>query len=299
MPAGGCYLPDCPEPTPLVIFFHGGGFTGGNKSSANGDSHAAQTREMLRHCVAYAAANYRLLKIPSREQGTSSIPAQGGVRRSLDDSARAVQFMRYYSHALNLDPERVAVYGASAGAGISLWLGTTDDLADPTSSDPIERESSRVSAAGALGTQATYDILDWERVLLPLTSLFVDVLGGTDVPTVARAVGADYYLLTFLGVETVEELYSEEGMAYRAGVDMLENMDAGDAPIYVHNYNPGFGNLLNLFLHHGLHAIAVEDRADEVDLEVVAYVNAPAPYGREDPSGETLPEFFLRHLGVD
>ncbi|MDG2305231.1 MAG: alpha/beta hydrolase fold domain-containing protein [Candidatus Binatia bacterium] len=293
------YLPDCSEPTALVIFFHGGGFTGGNKSAANDNPHASRTRDLLRDCVAFATVNYRLLKVPSQGEGTSSIPAQGGVRTSLDDAARALQFMRYHSHSLNLAPERVAVYGVSAGAGISLWLATTDDLADPNSEDPVERESSRISAAGAFATQATYDILDWEAVLLPLTSQFAAALGGTDIPTVAAAVGAQNYLLTFLAQETIEGLYEEDALAYQAEVDMLENMDAQDAPIYVHNYNVGLSNLLNAFLHHPLHAMAVEDRADEVGLEVVAYAEAPAPFNREDLSGETLPEFFRRHLGVD
>ena len=31
------YLPECDDPTPLVIYIHGGGFTGGDKSSAHND----------------------------------------------------------------------------------------------------------------------------------------------------------------------------------------------------------------------------------------------------------------------
>lgn len=293
------YLPDCAEPTPLVIYFHGGGFTGGDKSAGHRGGQAASAREMLADCVAFATANYRLLKIPSGSEGTSSIPAQGGVQTSLDDAARVLQYIRYYAHSLNLDPERVAVYGASAGAGISLWLGTSDDLANPASDDPVERESSRVSAVGAFATQATYDIMDWEAILLPLTSQFAGALGGTDIPTVAAAVGAKNYLLTFLAQETIEGLYTEEARAYQARVDMLENMDAGDAPIYVHNYRTGLSNLLDTFLHHSLHAIAVHERAVEVGVEVVSYAEGPEPYVLEDASGENLGEFFRRHLGVD
>lgn len=287
------YLPDCDEPTPLVIYIHGGGFTGGDKSGAA--SHAADIREFLQHCVAYASINYTLLKVPSAAQGVSSIVAQGGVLTSLKDAARALQFMRYHFSSLNLDIENVALYGGSAGAGASLWLGTHSEMADPDNPDPVLRESTRVKAVGALATQATYDLLVWETVLLPITESLEDALGGTDIPTVAQAVGATNYLLTFLGVDSVDAIYTPDNEAYRANVDMLAMMDSGDAPIYIHNFRTGFDDLLNMFLHHGLHALAVKQRADEVGLESVAYSEEPA-YPLTDPSGEGLTSFLRRHI---
>ncbi|MCB1703525.1 MAG: carboxylesterase family protein [Halioglobus sp.] len=287
------YLPDCDDPTPLVIYIHGGGFTGGDKSA--GHSNADGVREFLQNCVAFATINYTLLTVPSPAEGVSSIVEQGGVLPSLEDTARALQFMRYHFSSLNIDPENVAAYGASAGAGASLWLGTHDDLADPDNEDPVLRESTRLKAAGALATQSTYDLIRWEQVLLPITKSLEGVLGGTDIPTVAQAVGATNYLLTFLGVDSIDAIYTPENEAYRANVDMLGMMDAGDAPIYVHNFKTGFDDLLNLFLHHGLHALAVKERADEVGLESVAYIEEPA-YALEDPSGESLNSFLLRHI---
>lgn len=287
------YLPDCDEPTGLVIYIHGGGFTGGDKSG--GHSNIEHIRTFLQSCVAYATISYFLLDVPSAAEGTGSIAAQGGVLTSLRDTARALQFMRYHFESLNLDPERVATYGVSAGAGASLWLGTHDDMADPDSEDGVLRESTRVKAVGALATQSTYDLLRWEDILLPLTERFAPVLGGTDIPTVAAGVGATNYLLTFLGVPTVEDIYSAENEEYRANVDMLGLMDAGDAPIFVYNYETGFGDLLNMFLHHGLHALAVKERADEVGLHNVAYSDDPE-YNFQDPSGEELTSFLLRHI---
>ena len=235
------YLPDCDDPTPLVIYIHGGGFTGGDKS--NGHSNAEGIRELLQNCVAFATINYTLLTVPSAEEGVSSIVAQGGVLPSLED--------------------------------------------------PVLRESTRLKAVGALATQSTYDLLRWEQVLLPITQSLEGVLGGTDIPTVAGAVGATNYLLTFLGVDSIDAISTPENEAYRANVDMLGLMDAGDAPIYVQNFQTGFDDLLNLFLHHGLHALAVKERADEVGLESVAYSEEPA-YALTDPSGENLNSFLLR-----
>ena len=66
------------------------------------------------------------------------------------DSARALQFLRLHAKEYNLDPAAVAATGSSAGADISLWLGFHTDLADPTSDDPVKRQSTRVSAVGAI-----------------------------------------------------------------------------------------------------------------------------------------------------
>ncbi|MCB1842468.1 MAG: alpha/beta hydrolase [Halioglobus sp.] len=285
------YLPDCDGPLPLVIYIHGGGFTGGDKSSVR-DS---LVREFLQSCVAHASINYTLLKVPDSDEDIASAVSQGGVLTSLEDTARALQFMRYHFASLNIDPQNVALYGGSAGAGASLWLGTHDDMADPQNADPVLRESTRVKAVGLLATQATYDLLRWEEVLLPVTQPLANLLGGTDVPTLAAAVGATNYLLTFLGVDSLEAITSEENAAYRANIDMLGLMDAGDAPIYVQNYATGLDDPLNLFLHHGLHAIAVKNRADEVGVASVAYSEDTA-FPLTDPSGETLAPFLIRHI---
>ena len=47
--------------------------------------------------------------------------------------------------------------GGSAGAGISLWLGFHKDLADPKSSDPVARESTRLTCIVPTNMQCTYD----------------------------------------------------------------------------------------------------------------------------------------------
>jgi len=96
-------------------------------------------------------------------------------------------------------------------------------------------------------------------------------------------------------VASIAEITSPENEAYRANVDMLALMDAGDTPIYVQNFQVGFDDLLNVFLHHGLHALAVKARADEVGLHSVAYSEDP-DYLLEDPSGEDLVSFLLRHI---
>lgn len=61
--------PDCDEPTPLVIYIHDDGFTGGDKSGA--DSNAADIRECLQDCVACSEEPAYPLTDPSGEGLTS------------------------------------------------------------------------------------------------------------------------------------------------------------------------------------------------------------------------------------
>jgi acetyl esterase len=73
------------------------------------------------------------------------------------DCARAVQFIRAHAKQWNIDPTRIASTGGSAGAGISLWLAFHDDMANPQSTDPVGRQSTRLRCALVTGIQSTYD----------------------------------------------------------------------------------------------------------------------------------------------
>jgi acetyl esterase/lipase len=127
-------------PTALFVWIHGGGFRAGDKTPAN----PMLLEEFHKAGVSVASINYRL-------SGIAPYPAQ------MHDSARAIQFLRSKAAEWNIDPNRIAVGGGSAGSGISQWLAFHDDLADPDSDDPIEHYSTRVSCALALSMQSTYD----------------------------------------------------------------------------------------------------------------------------------------------
>jgi acetyl esterase/lipase len=132
--------PDRPGPTPLVVFFHGGGFIGGDKGSVP----AWLIDRCLAQGISVASANYRL-------STQSPFPAP------MLDGARAIQFLRFRAKALGIDPRRIAACGNSAGAGISLWVGLHDDLADLKSDDLVLRQSSRLVCLGLVGAQTSYD----------------------------------------------------------------------------------------------------------------------------------------------
>ncbi|OYW20946.1 MAG: hypothetical protein B7Z55_06405, partial [Planctomycetales bacterium 12-60-4] len=134
------------KPTPLVVYIHGGGFRGGDKSSISPALFA-----LLDKGISLMAIHYRL-------SPEVAFPAH------YKDSARAIQFARYHAKDWNIDPLRIGATGGSAGAGTSLWLGFHDDMADPNSDDPVLRESTRLSCMAVFGAQSTYDphvIKEW------------------------------------------------------------------------------------------------------------------------------------------
>jgi acetyl esterase/lipase len=61
----------------------------------------------------------------------------------LQDVSRAIRTVRARAKELELDPKRIGVLGFSAGGHLSATISTKFDDGDATSSDPIERVSSR------------------------------------------------------------------------------------------------------------------------------------------------------------
>jgi len=68
------------------------------------------------------------------------------VPEIIEDVNRAVRFIRSHAKDYKIDPDRLGVYGASAGGHLSLMLGTAGKAVDPKAVDPVDRESSRVQA---------------------------------------------------------------------------------------------------------------------------------------------------------
>ena len=133
------------KPTPVVVYIHGGGWINGDKNTFRGAA------AYLKNGVSVAAINYRRIQ----KEGESD--TEPPVKAPLEDAARAVQFVRSKAKEWNIDKARVGATGGSAGACSSLWLAFHDDLADPKSSDPVARESTRLAVVAVSGAQTTLD----------------------------------------------------------------------------------------------------------------------------------------------
>lgn len=67
----------------------------------------------------------------------------------LEDMHRAVRFIRHHAKDYAIDPDRIGIYGGSAGGHLSLMQGTAGTAGNPAAPDPVDRESSRVQAVAA------------------------------------------------------------------------------------------------------------------------------------------------------
>jgi len=141
------------KPAPLVFYVHGGGWRGGDRSHVG-----VILKPMLANGVSVVSISYRF--IPEAEAEKVEPPVKG----PLTDAARALQTVRSKALEWHVDKQRIAAAGFSAGACTSLWLAFHDDMADPKSSDPVARESTRLIAAAVGGAQTSLDpvqMKDW------------------------------------------------------------------------------------------------------------------------------------------
>src|SRR3954454_8215418 len=135
------------KPTPVVLLIHGGGWMNGDKTGYG----SSMIDPFLKEGISVAAINYRFI-LQAMEQNV-----EPPVKACLHDAARALQTIRSKAQEWNVDSRRVGSTGGSAGACTSLWLALHDDIADPKSSDPVARESSRLACAAVLSAQTSLD----------------------------------------------------------------------------------------------------------------------------------------------
>lgn len=139
-------------PTPLVFVIHGGGWTTGSKERLD---RFVDAGALLNNGISVVAINYRLMK--------HAQDVEPPVKAPLEDAARALQYVRSKATEWNIDKNRIAAAGGSAGACSSLWLAYHDDLADPQSPDPVARESTRFCCVSLLYPQTTLDPAQMKR----------------------------------------------------------------------------------------------------------------------------------------
>jgi acetyl esterase/lipase len=71
------------------------------------------------------------------------------VPDAVSDVRRAVRHVRLTAANHGIDPQRIGVFGGSAGGHLSLMLGTTSDNGNPAAADPVEKTANRVAAVVA------------------------------------------------------------------------------------------------------------------------------------------------------
>jgi len=86
------------------------------------------------------------------DKGFTVIPVRHGsspryvIPDIVSDVRRAVRFIRFNARQWGIDPNRLGVFGGSAGGHLSLVLGTASDNGDPAAKEDFMKESDRVAS---------------------------------------------------------------------------------------------------------------------------------------------------------
>ena len=258
------------KPAPLLINIHGGGFVAGDKRQG---INAGMVQTLHHFGVHFASINYRFV------DGKDVIFPAPQL-----DGARAVQFLRSKAGEWNIDPKRLACYGGSAGAGISMWIGLHDDLADPGNPDPVLRQSSRVSAVGSIAGQPTYDPIKIK-----------ELIGGRawEHPSLFKIYGLKDADEALHPTPAQRRLYDEcSAITWLTKDDppvfMIYNEADGPLPA---DAKPGDG------IHHPNFGRMLKERMDELGIENV-FINQNAGKNQSGDVIRQMFDFFLKHLGV-
>ena len=98
---------------PAIVFFHGGGWTGGAPGQFTEHSKYFASRGIVCFQV-----QYRLLNRASDES----------PRKCIEDAKSAMRWIRSRAKQFKIDPDRIASAGGSAGGHLAAFVGTTDGV---------------------------------------------------------------------------------------------------------------------------------------------------------------------------
>ena len=260
------WLADSETPTPLAVYIHGGGFKSGSKEKLKTE----KLNALLEAGISVAAINYRFVT-------TDPLPT------AHHDARRAIQFIRSKAGEWNIDTDRVAAFGGSAGAQICMWLAYSDDMADTTSNDPVERESTRLLCVATVGGQTSAERDFYIDNILPLmgenvpVEVLVKSFNGENDPEEIR--------MKMWGADTLEEVNKTTKQC-----SALRLISPDDPPIFMsYGMAPdakkpsGDKNRLRGWLiHHVVFGTKLKEKADELGVEAdLSYPGSGSKYSSD------------------
>jgi acetyl esterase/lipase len=166
---------DVPGPFPAVVILHGGGWTKGSH-----EGHRPRAADFARQGYVAATVGYRLAP-------RHRFPAQ------IQDAKCAVRWLRANAERYQIDSERIAALGYSAGAHLALLLGLTDAKDGLEGEGGNLEQSSHVQAVINISGPTDLTRPDWPD----LTKLVIaDFLGGSreQLPGTYRAASPLVYV---------------------------------------------------------------------------------------------------------
>ena len=107
------YVPKAAGPHPLIVYVHGGAWLGGDKRRS------AALVDFPQVLASLAAEGFIVASIQYRLSGEARFPAQ------LQDVNAAIRFLRRDAKRYRIDPEKVGIWGGSAGGHLAALAALT------------------------------------------------------------------------------------------------------------------------------------------------------------------------------
>ncbi|MFC1900813.1 alpha/beta hydrolase fold domain-containing protein [Chloroflexota bacterium] len=217
------YMPKTPivEPMPVIVFIHGGGWQ-------NGDKYPGKAEILAKRGFLGISINYRL-------SGVAPFPA------AVEDCKCAIRWVRAHAEEYDIDPDKIGIWGSSAGGHLVMMLGCVDETAGLEGNSGWAAHSSRVQAVcsyfgpadftimGRFGTRTEFsaeakflggtmeEIPDVYVKASPITYV------STDDPPLLMVHGNMDYTVSFKQSEHMLDAYQQEGLE----ATLIEVKDAG------------------------------------------------------------------------
>ncbi len=181
---------------PVVIFAHGGGFTGGSKTSPDAVNYVTL---MARRGFVTASINYRL-----REGGFPPAEQTQVVLDAKHDAQAAVRWFRANAATYGIDTNRISITGYSAGAVTALFVAyASDDTGDSGNPGYPSDVSAVVDISGSMGDVAG-DVMEAGEppvlIVHGTSDATVPYSESQEIVAAAEADGIPYELHTLTGV---------------------------------------------------------------------------------------------------
>lgn len=148
-------------PFPAVVYIHGGGWSGGNRSAFQRQAAYMATKGYVGACIEY------------RLSGEAKYPA------AIHDSKAAVRWLRANAARHRIDSKRIGAAGGSAGGHLVAFLGTTGDLKQFEGEGGNPGFSTRVRAVAAFNPVLDFTVARMQDPAAAARGALFNFLGTT------------------------------------------------------------------------------------------------------------------------
>lgn len=171
------YLPEnASGPSPVIVAVHGGGFAFGS-----------QTMDIIQPVIRAGTANgYVVAAIDYRKSGEAAFPA------AVADTKAAVRYLKANAETYGIDPEKVVIWGESAGAYLSVMTALTPEVTELNGDvKDWADQSSRVAALVDFYGPVEFYTMDDEYASLGVSDTVYSTEESFESKFVGQAVGKD------------------------------------------------------------------------------------------------------------